>query len=195
MSAFSIIDGSVTADEIASAYYINLDISALSVEINKLVRNAEHHASAAGASAMLAGSLLTRAKAMVPHGEWESWVANNCTIALRTVQAYMRLHDKLIKLPASEAQRVALLPLRDAIKAISTPATAPPRYSSWHRPSKDRRERAADALSKAADAQRKLVRNVNSNFVKRAQVDSVRTKLQAALAALDDLQVDGEVQQ
>ena len=41
--------------------------------------------------AMAAGDLLREAKALVKHGQWLPWLKENCAIAERTAQQYMRL--------------------------------------------------------------------------------------------------------
>jgi hypothetical protein len=88
--------------------------------INSAVQAAESHARSAVECAIRAGGLLLQAKALVQYGEWEGWLQQHVTCAPRTAQAYMRLHAKVKTLPKPEAQRVALLPLRDAMKAIAT---------------------------------------------------------------------------
>lgn len=191
MNAVSII-GNGTRIEMAASYYSGLDINALPAEINKLVSDAEHHAGAAFSSAFLAGVLLNKAKAEVPHGQWEAWILEHCTVAPRTAQAYMRLATKVSELPIEKRNAVADLPLREAIKAIATSPTAPPRQPTFHQPRREQRDRAADALKKAADAQRALIRHIGVNYIKRAEVERTRAKLQAALAALDELQIAGE---
>lgn len=62
-----------------------------------------------------------------------------------------------------------------------------------NRPRRDQRERAALVLKKSADAQRDLAKHIRINFVKRAEIERVRRKLQRALAALDELQAGDDV--
>jgi hypothetical protein len=80
----------------------------------------EHHQAAgdtlkrAVAHAITAGELLLEAKRKLKHGNWLSWLQENCEIPERTVQAYMRL----ARLPIEKRNAVADLPLREALSAI-----------------------------------------------------------------------------
>lgn len=69
--------------------------------------------------AIEAGRLLMAAKAAVPHGEWRPWLADNIEISERAAQGYMRLARELPKLDSAKAKRVAGLPLRAALVALS----------------------------------------------------------------------------
>ncbi|MCG8433286.1 MAG: DUF3102 domain-containing protein [Gammaproteobacteria bacterium] len=85
---------------------------------------AEHEACSVAAEtaarhAIKAGHLLIQAKDGMPHGEWLRWLAKHCEVSARTAQAYMRLARKAAELGEAEAQRVADLPVRQAIKAIA----------------------------------------------------------------------------
>jgi hypothetical protein len=42
-------------------------------------------------SALRAGDLLNEAKAKAGHGNWETWVEENCEFSMRTAQVYMRI--------------------------------------------------------------------------------------------------------
>lgn len=166
----------------------------LSDDIVAALSESRQQAQQAVAAAIRAGTLLTEAKALVQHGQWEAWLAANCKVSARSARAYMRLAEKWPELQNGNA--AAVLSLRAALAAIASPATEPapdrPRLPTTHYPRRDARERAALTLKKSADALRALTRNVNGNFIKRNQVESVRAKLQAALAALDELQVEQE---
>ncbi|MBI3776768.1 MAG: DUF3102 domain-containing protein [Gammaproteobacteria bacterium] len=86
--------------------------------------NAEHSAATTAANtavqhALNAGQLLIEAKKLVAHGEWLPWIAANCQLADRTVQGYMRLARELPKLDGPKAQRVADLPLREALALLA----------------------------------------------------------------------------
>lgn len=166
------------------------DLAALPTMIDAAVADVKAHASGMVEAAVRAGHLLLQAKATVHHGDWEAWLTTNCVIAPRTARAYMRLAEKLSELPAPERQRVAVMPLREAIKAISTTAEAPARCTSTYRLDRLQRDRVQVGLKKSADALRALTRDVKNGFVKRKQIESTRSKLQAALAALDDLQAN-----
>jgi Protein of unknown function (DUF3102) len=67
--------------------------------------------------AITAGELLLEAKGQVKHGEWLSWLADNCEISARTAQAYMRL----ARAPLEKRNAVADLPLREALSAMASP--------------------------------------------------------------------------
>jgi Protein of unknown function (DUF3102) len=85
--------------------------------------NTEHHAyeatqSAAIAHAIACGTALLEAKAMLPHGEWLPWLADNVDFGERTAQHYMRI--------ARNPQRVSDLPsLRQAIADLAEPRLKP----------------------------------------------------------------------
>jgi len=91
----------------------------LASQIREGVSESVRHANNAVEGALITGALLIEAKKQLIHGEWESWLSKNCNVAVRTAQAYMRL-AKSLPLDAPNTQRVALLPLRKALKAIST---------------------------------------------------------------------------
>jgi len=86
--------------------------------------NAEHRACEAAlksglAHAAKAGVLLIEAKSHTKHGEWERWLAENFEGSVRTAQAYMRVAGKLSNLEGANAQRVAHLSLRSALKELA----------------------------------------------------------------------------
>lgn len=91
----------------------------LANKINEATTAAESHARSAVQYALTAGALLVQAKARVPHGEWQTWLAANCTVAPRTASAYMRLATRLPELPDAERQRVADSSLRGALEALA----------------------------------------------------------------------------
>lgn len=66
-----------------------------------------------------AGERLIQAKAMLPHGQWLPWLEANCEVSERSAQAYMRVARELPKLEGSKAQRVADLPLREAVRLLA----------------------------------------------------------------------------
>jgi hypothetical protein len=63
--------------------------------------------------------LLIAAKSGLPHGQWLPWIKENCGLSERTTQAYMRLARRHEELGGEEAQRVADLPVRQAMVAIA----------------------------------------------------------------------------
>ncbi len=85
---------------------------------------AEHNTALAAATcatehAIKCGALLIEAKAGLEHGRWLPWIQANCPFSERTAQAYMRLAERVSRLDKQEAQRVADLPVRDAVKAVA----------------------------------------------------------------------------
>jgi hypothetical protein len=78
-----------------------------------------HAASQAVARAQAAGVLLIAAKRQVAHGEWLPWLSERCDMSIRTAQSYMRL----ARLSPEDAQRVAHLPLSEALRTVGTPST------------------------------------------------------------------------
>lgn len=159
----------------------------LANKINEATTAAESHARSAMQYALTAGELLVQAKSLVPHGEWQQWVEANCTIAPRTASAYMRLSARLPELPEAERQRVADLPLRDAIRAIGTSAKAPPRGGMYY-PPRDDEERTAAALLSSSRALQLAARELQfRRELKSKRVESLRSRLRAALDLLDKL--------
>ncbi|MEM1186806.1 MAG: DUF3102 domain-containing protein [Planctomycetota bacterium] len=84
---------------------------------------AEHRACCAAASqsldhAMLCGDLLSKAKAEVPHGQWQAWLADNFPASARTAQQYMRLSKNREAIEA-KAQAAALLTIEDAAELLA----------------------------------------------------------------------------
>jgi hypothetical protein len=109
---------------------------------------AEHEAASQAARSALehaleCGRLLAQARASIPHGGWETFVANTCGIAPRTGRLYLRLHANRGRL--EDRQRVAGLTVREAAKLVADPrpsvaadrpqehATAPRWYRTCHR--------------------------------------------------------------
>lgn len=167
-----------------------VQLPTLSSEITEAVRAAETHAGAAVAAARRAGTLLLEAKALLPHGQWEGWVSENCSgLALRTAQAYMRLAAKLQALPPAEAQRVADLPLRDAFAAITTPGTAPPRAETY-RPNSADSFKARSTFEAASRSLRRVCLDVGLRNLTRDRLKSLRGRLQAVQEELDRMLSD-----
>jgi DNA N-6-adenine-methyltransferase (Dam) len=74
--------------------------------------------------AIKCGELLVRAKAKLAHGQWQPWCRKQLKIAARTI----RLYCQLASLPPEERQRVATLPLREALKHK---LAAKPSFEYW----------------------------------------------------------------
>jgi hypothetical protein len=92
--------------------------------------------------AIAAGELLLEAKRQVKHGEWLPWLAENCDIAERTAQAYMRL----ARTPLEKRNAVADLPLRDALASLASPSAPAPDEDGDAVIEADKREAIALAL-------------------------------------------------
>lgn len=159
----------------------------LAEKIKTATAAAETGARTAVQNALLAGELLTQAKGYVQHGQWENWLLSNCSLAPRTAQAYMRLHKKLGQLPSPEAQRVALLPVREAINAITTDATKPKCITGYARPGLNDKQKVFASMNAAAKTVREVASMVNFGSVKRAKLDVARNKLLVALADINTL--------
>ena len=69
--------------------------------------------------AIRVGHLLTKAKELNPHGDWLPWLEGNFGLSTRSAQAYMTLARRHAALDDPKAQRVAYLPLRDAMRAVA----------------------------------------------------------------------------
>jgi len=162
----------------------------LARQINVATTAAEASARAAVEHALVAGRLLIEAKALLQHGQWEAWLQQHCAVAPRTARAYMQLCNKVPTLPEPERQRVASLPLREAIAAISTSATpppSPPRYRIGH----GLASTARPSLESAARSLRNLASDVGLKSIKADRIKAMRTKLQAAMDALDAIEASG----
>lgn len=179
----------ITIIENTSGEVETTDLFELAAEIRTNVNITEHHARSAVLSAVNAGHLLANAKKLVAHGEWENWVQVQCEIAPRTARAYMQFAKRFPELPDAKRQRVADLPLREAMKAITTDPTAPPRQHGVERIfSRDERERTAKIFDTGATALREATRAIsNAAPIKPGKVQSLRNRLAAVLAELDKL--------
>lgn len=166
----------------------------LAEKIKNATAAAEAGARSAMQNALLAANLLIEAKGYVKHGEWENWLLSNCSLAPRTARAYMSLAKKLPALPEPERQRVADLPLREAITAITTDSTRPKRITGNAHPRRDDREKVSASMIAAANTVREVARLVSFGSVKRAKLDVARNKLLVALADVDKLLEQTEVQ-
>ena len=138
-----------------------------------------------------AGHMLIEAKRQVGHGEWSAWISANCTIAARTAQAYMKLAIEYAALPPAEAQRVADLPLRDALRAIATPAEAPERTQRTRRADMALTTSVQADVSAFMSKARGKLTALKWGDIKTKDVEAARKYLKAALEALDRLEVAG----
>jgi len=174
-----------------------LSLPVLAERINAETTAAERDARSAMDHALAAGMLLIDAKATVPHGEWEPWLLANCEVKPRTARAYMQLVTRLPALPEPERQRVADLPLREAVRAISTPASGPPSQPAARARDRGQCVRAAEVLRKCSTAARDSAKRIELmqgdhgyTMLSGRQVAALRTKLTDALQALNSLVSD-----
>lgn len=165
------------------------DLATLSAEIDRVVTDAEAHARSAVGAAIAAGGLLKRAKDAVGHGGWDAWLRENCRVAPRTARAYMRLHAQYQSLGPDERQRVAEMPLRQAIAAIATNPATPPSYGRLVRhPAENARAPMVASLRNGVVAIRDVAKMLELHGpLKAGKVKTARAKLIAALDALDAL--------
>jgi hypothetical protein len=94
----------------------------LAADINAAHQQAEQALRDGVLHAIRCGELLHEAKAQLPHGEWENWLKVNVSFQPRTARAYMQIAE----LDAEKRQRVADLPMREALKAIAKPQERKP---------------------------------------------------------------------
>lgn len=98
----------------------------LAAQINEAHENACASVQAGLNSAREAGTWLRDVKRQLKHGEFQPWVAEHTRLNPRTAQGYMRLSREWPRLVAGDnAQRVAHLPLRDALALLAEPAADP----------------------------------------------------------------------
>lgn len=169
------------------------DLASLAKEIDRHVTDANEHARYAVVSAIEAGVMLNRAKALAPHGQWNDWLRDNVSVAPRTAQAYMRLARVHPQLSHEEAQRVAELPLREAIKAVATPPVAPQRQRTDYIPRRSDRDRAVSQLNATATAIKTAIKCVEIGLLKPGVAAKARLALNKALAEIDRLEKCGEL--
>ena len=95
------------------------DLADLASQIKAMHRKAEDCAREAVGHALEAGKLLIQEKTQIQHGNWLPWLQDNCEVSERTARTYMQLAREYPKLEEPDRQRVANLPLRQAIKAAA----------------------------------------------------------------------------
>lgn len=159
--------------------------------IRALHTEAQASASDAKKLAYRVGELLVEVKEQLPYGTFTAWVADNCNLAERTAQAYMRLHRKFEELPDEEAQRVAGLSIRAAIKAVTAgDVPEPPPKSPALMDSRVSTRKARDArITKSLSILKKLPR-VSSWGFKRGDLDKYRRHAQTILDTLNEMEAD-----
>lgn len=92
-------------------------LSFIAQRINDHHGQATRHAKTAIEHARQAGELLLEAKALVNHGEWIGWLADNCAVSPRQAQRYMRVatHWELI----AKNDAASHLTIDDALQVAS----------------------------------------------------------------------------
>ena len=100
------------------------DLSTLAEMISTEIAAAGAHLQRGFEHAVRAGALLIEAKKQVPHGQWLPWLEENCGVAERTAQTYMRVATHRPNL-GTESATVADLTLRGAVAAIASPKDVP----------------------------------------------------------------------
>ncbi len=95
---------------------MSIELDALAEKIADAHAGVQKSTRRAVQQALVAGRLLTEAKAKLQRGNWANWVKTNCGFSLRTAQAYMQLAKQ-----GANAQRVANFSLREALRSVSTP--------------------------------------------------------------------------
>lgn len=98
-----------------------VSFSDLAAEINREHKAAQDAARSALEHAIRAGELLIQAKEGIAHGEWGKWLQDNVEVSERTAQAYMRTAKHKGELVDPKTQRVADLPLREALAQLAEP--------------------------------------------------------------------------
>src|SRR5206468_1301734 len=96
------------------------DLPALARRINESHASAEAAVRQGLTHALEAGRLLADAKAVVAHGQWETWLDENFKGSRRTAQAYLAMRKSFAGLNP-DAQHAALLEgsLRGAIRMLA----------------------------------------------------------------------------
>jgi hypothetical protein len=92
------------------------DLDSLAHEINRQQQLADDHFRTSVQHALHVGALLNKAKARVPHGQWETWVTANTSLAPRTERGYRQLARQ-------QTGDGSPLGLRQALAAIAAPAS------------------------------------------------------------------------
>jgi hypothetical protein len=96
-------------------------LQTLPEQINREHQQAEQAARSALTHALKAGELLLQAKQQCAYGDWQAWIQQHCQFAERTARLYMQLARETAFCTEPEWQRVADLPLRQALKCLVPP--------------------------------------------------------------------------
>jgi hypothetical protein len=144
--------------------------------------NAEHEATGAALKrgyvhAVTAGELLVEAKAKIPHGQWLSWLAANCTVKPRTATLYMRLFR--CRPAIEEIGNVADLTVRNALSRVE--------ISRSHSEIVDDAEHTFDEAESFLQMAKELSQNHDAAAVAVVLTDEFCRMAAAVRTALDEL--------
>ena len=170
---------------------VTIPLETYAADIRALHEEAQDSADKATKLALRAGELLVKVKEQLPHGTFGTWVADNCSIAERTAQAYMRLHRQFEALPEEEAQRVAGLSIRAAIKAVTAgDVPEPPAKSPALMDSRASTRDVRDARITTALSCLKMLPRTARQGVRRGDLDKYRRHAQTILDTLNEMEAD-----
>lgn len=157
----------------------------LASNIRQYTVDADSHARSAVESARLAGAALLEAKREIPHGDWAAFVMDGCGLTMRTASAYMRVARMMPGLTMANRQRVAEMPLRKALGALSRP-----RSVKVARASAEEIELVEDALVNLVRSADILLSRLSRRDVpSEQQIARLREQLRQAVSALGLLDV------
>lgn len=133
-------------------------LSTLAVEIDALNEQANIYANQALIYAAKSGQKLLLAKAQCNHGEFKSWLDENCKIPYSTAQKYMRLATARQDLVNSNSPSTAILPsITQMIELLSAPEEVKTEVTAKIEAGEDVTVKEIQRLKKeAAEAKEKL---------------------------------------
>jgi len=168
----------------------DVSLDDLASTVRNFDEEARQHAGRATALAIVIGQTLQIAKKKVVHGKWSEWLECYCRLNERTARAYMQLAKSMPLMDESKRQRVANLPLREAIKAISTNQYITQKHPCIPRiAGSTEREKSCSIFSNAINSLKVFHSIVEkASDVKGSDAVALRKKLTSALAELDRLE-------
>lgn len=99
-------------------------LKGLADEANEAHRECQASVRTTLEQAQQCGEILSRAKRLIDHGQWETWLEANFEGSVRTAQTYMRVAANPQEF-APKAQNSALLSIDAAVKLLATPKPEP----------------------------------------------------------------------
>jgi len=144
-------------------------------------------------NAIRAGELLCAVKDGQDHGDWETWLSNNCpNISFRTARLYMHLsknEDKLTAAAEQNGNAVADLSVREAQKLLATPLTPEQKAARAAAKAKKAEAEAAAAKNKPPSPDLKdLMQNCGADEIGQALQDAESTHVEGQLRRYQGLQ-------